>query len=302
MTIPQPGIFALGTPENAYLELDLVRPDALEEVLRRLMELPANHTEGGCNMVIGVRPSLWRALQPDETPADAVDWAEPITGQSGYQIPATPHDVWVWLAGAERAVLFDRTSELRSAVAGLAEVAAELSGWHYKQSRDLTGFIDGSENPPLVEAADAACVAPGEPGAGSSVLLFQQWRHEKHWLTLSEKEQEEVIGRTKPDSIELPEDVMPETSHVSRTVVEHDGEELDILRRNVAYGVTGDHGTLFVGFSKDQYRQFEMLRRMAGVDGVRDALTRFTTPLSGSVYVVPSATALCAYLPEDDED
>ena len=301
MTIPQHGIFALGTPENAYLELDLVRPEALAEVLRHLMRLPAGHTEGSCNLVIGVRPSLWQALHPDHTPADVTDWVEPITGQSGYQMPATPHDVWVWLAGPERAVLFDRTMELRSAIAGLAEVSVELSGWHYKQSRDLTGFIDGSENPPLVEAAASACVAPGEQGAGASVLLFQQWRHEKSWLSLAEGDQEKVIGRTKPDSVELPEDVMPESSHVSRTVVEHDGEELDILRRNVAYGVTGDHGTLFVGFSKDQYRQFEMLRRMAGTDGVRDALTRFTTPLSGAVYVVPSATALCAYLPEDED-
>ena len=278
-----------------------MRPEALAEVLRHLMRLPAGHTEGSCNLVIGVRPSLWQALHPDHTPADVTDWVEPITGQSGYQMPATPHDVWVWLAGPERAVLFDRTMELRSAIAGLAEVSVELSGWHYKQSRDLTGFIDGSENPPLVEAAASACVAPGEQGAGASVLLFQQWRHEKSWLSLAEGDQEKVIGRTKPDSVELPEDVMPESSHVSRTVVEHDGEELDILRRNVAYGVTGDHGTLFVGFSKDQYRQFEMLRRMAGTDGVRDALTRFTTPLSGAVYVVPSATALCAYLPEDED-
>lgn len=301
MTIPQSGIFALGTPENAYLELDLLRPELLQEVLRRLLRLPANHTEGSCNMVIGVRPSLWRALHPEHTPADAEDWAAPIVGSSGFSLPATPHDLWIWLAGPERAVLFDRTTELRTAINDLAEVAVELSGWHYKQSRDLTGFIDGSENPPLVEAPLVACVSPGEPGAGASVLLFQQWRHEKHWMTLSEQDQEKIIGRTKPDSVELPEDEMPETSHVSRTVVEHDGEELDILRRNVSYGVTGDHGTLFVGFSKDQYRQFEMLRRMAGVDGVRDALTRFTTPLSGSVYVVPSATALCAYLPEDED-
>lgn len=299
MSIPQPGIFSLGTPENAYLELDLVRPDMLEDLLGALLALPAAYTEGGCNMVIGVRPSLWRALHPEQTPVDAEDWTEPIVGTSGFEMPATPHDVWVWLAGAERAIIFDRTTELREAIAGIATVATELSGWHYKQSRDLTGFIDGSENPSLVEAPSVACVAPGEPGAGASILLFQQWRHETNWAALSQEEQEKVIGRTKPDSVELDDDVMPETSHVSRTVVEHDGEELEMFRRNVGYGRTGDHGTLFVGFSKDQFRQFEMLRRMAGTDGVRDALTRFTTPLSGSVYVVPSATDLSAHLDED---
>ncbi len=41
-----------------------------------------------------------------------------------------------------------------------------------------------------------------------------------------------MIGRTKADSVELDEGVMPATSHVSRTVVEEDGEELKIFRRN----------------------------------------------------------------------
>ena len=67
MTVPQPGIFALGAPENAYLELDLVTTDALEDALRVLLRLPAAHTEGGASMVVGVRPSLWRALSPDST-------------------------------------------------------------------------------------------------------------------------------------------------------------------------------------------------------------------------------------------
>ena len=44
-----------------------------------------------------------------------------------------------------------------------------------------------------------------------------------------------------------------------------------------------------------------MLRRMAGVDGTRDALTRFTTPLSGATYVIPSVHALADYLPQDDD-
>ena len=252
-------------------------------------------------MVVGVRPSLWRAARPADTPEDAADWDEPIRGTDGFTMPATPHDLWVWLSAGERSILFDRTTELRDALAGIATVATELAGWHYKQSRDLTGFIDGSENPPLIEAPTAACVAPGRPGAGASILLFQQWRHEKSWQNLSEHDQELVIGRTKSDSVELADDVKPASSHVARTVVDVDGNELDIFRHNVSYGCTGDHGTLFVGFSQDQWRQFEMLRRMAGVDGTRDALTRFTTPLSGAIYVIPSVQALVDYLPQEDD-
>ena len=54
-----------------------------------------------------------------------------------------------------------------------------------------------------------------------------------------------------------------------------------------------DHGTMFVGFSADQKRLSRMLDSMAGlVTGTRDALTRFTQPLSGSYYFVPSVESL----------
>jgi len=101
------------------------------------------------------------------------------------------------------------------------------------------------------------------------------------------------MGRTKADSTEFAEDVMPADSHVSRTTVDEDGEERKIFRRNTAYGNVTTHGTVFVGFSADQQRLDRMLRRMAGAeDGLRDALTRYTTPLTGAYYFVPSLQAL----------
>jgi len=50
---------------------------------------------------------------------------------------------------------------------------------------------------------------------------------------------------------------------------------------------------VFIGFSCEQHRLARMLDRMAGAeDGVRDALTRYTTVVSGAYYVVPSVEAL----------
>ena len=110
----------------------------------------------------------------------------------------------------------------------MARPAAETTGWVYRHDRDLTGFIDGTENPPLLEAAEVVAVPEGKPGAGSSVLLFQLWPHDTPaWSALADGAQEQVIGRSKPDSIELSEKDMPADSHVSRTVLEVNGEELD---------------------------------------------------------------------------
>lgn len=45
--------------------------------------------------------------------------------------------------------------------------------------------------------------------------------------------QENVMGRTKLESIELDDDVKPENAHVARTVVEdEEGEEMEILRHS----------------------------------------------------------------------
>lgn len=45
-----------------------------------------------------------------------------------------------------------------------------------------------------------------------------------------------------------------------------------------------------------------MLDRMAGVgDGIRDALTRCTTALSGAYYLVPSVPVLARFLPDDQD-
>ena len=59
------------------------------------------------------------------------------------------------------------------------------------------------------------------------------------------------------------------------------------------YGTVTDHGTMFVGFAATQRPLATMLESMAGLtSGTRDALTRYTHPLTGAYYFVPSADAL----------
>ena len=96
------------------------------------------------------------------------------------------------------------------------------------------------------------------------------------------------MGRTKRDSTEL--DKQPSDSHVARTDQDEFG---NVFRRNMPYGTVDDHGTMFVGFSAEQQRLSKMLDSMAGVTtGLRDALTRYTKPLTGAYYFVPSVQSL----------
>jgi putative iron-dependent peroxidase len=115
------------------------------------------------------------------------------------------------------------------------------------------------------------------------------WKHKvTEWEALPVKQQELIMGRTKPDSIEL--ENKPADSHVASTDQDKFG---NIFRRNMPYGNVDDHGTMFVGFSADQKRLSKMLDSMAGlITGTRDALTRYTQPLTGSYYFVPSVETL----------
>ena len=104
------------------------------------------------------------------------------------------------------------------------------------------------------------------------------------------------MGRLKPDSTEI-EDKWDE-SHVARTDQDTFGK---VFRRNMPYGTVTNHGTMFVGFSADQKRLSDMLDNMAGlVDGKRDALTRYTNPLTGAYYFVPASDSLRRFIPDED--
>jgi putative iron-dependent peroxidase len=245
-------------------------------------------TMGGVNLVTGFRPDLWRAVAPDDAPPDLQGFDADIVGTEGYRMPATQHDAVLWLSGSAYDVVFETARAAIAALHDVATVAEETSSWPYQHDRDLTGFIDGSENPTLIEAPEFAVIGEG-PGAGGTILLLQKWSHDATaWESLSVTEQEQVIGRRKDDSVELED--KPDDSHVARTDQDDFGK---IFRRNMPYGTVTDHGTMFVGFSSDQRRLSEMLENMAGLkDGLRDALTKYTQPATGAYYFVPSNQGL----------
>jgi putative iron-dependent peroxidase len=290
MYTPQAGIFALGTSSHAYLEFDMPDAKKCKTFLSTVSAIrEPRTTTGGVNFVIGFRPELWRDMVPEDAPAGVEGFNKQIQGTESFVMPATQHDALVWLSGSAYDVLFDMGRSVVRDLAGQASLVEQTSSWPYRQDRDLTGFIDGSENPTLLDAPIAALLPEGVPGAAGSVLLLQKWKHKViEWEAVPIAQQELIMGRTKPDSIEL--ENKPSDSHVARTDQDEFG---DIFRRNMPYGSVDDHGTMFVGFSADQKRLARMLDSMAGlVTGTRDALTRYTQPLTGSYYFVPSVESL----------
>src|SRR5262245_59978890 len=115
---PQAGLFALGTPSHAYLELDLADSSRGLELVGVLASLREPRTTmGGVNLVVGFRPELWAAAAPTEAPPGLQGFNEPVVGVDAYTMPATQHDAVLWLAGSAYDVVFDTA---RSAIRDLS--------------------------------------------------------------------------------------------------------------------------------------------------------------------------------------
>lgn len=292
MATPQPGIFALGTRSHRHVELVLAEgadPAALRGALSAFRATPA---AGGTNTVVGLGPDLWASLVGDQAAPAGLLPFRPIDGLDGKAAPATQHDLWLWAHGGGADEVHDAAAELVRSLDGLATVAVDQPCFVYHDSRDLTGFVDGTANPSLREAPEVACVPAGVTGEGGSFAITQRWVHDLAGFGAQPvADQERVIGRTKPDSIELEGVAKPVNAHVSRMEVDdEDGEELEIFRRSTPWAGSGEAGLWFVAFSADPRRFEAMLARMYGTsgDGVRDALLDWSRPVTGSFWFVPS--------------
>ncbi len=295
MSTPQHGIFAQGTVAHYFLEFDLRRVE-LTRAVEAIGQLRSPAVSaGGVNLVIAFGADLWRRITPDHAPSSLRNFAE-IVGPNGRRAPATQHDLWLWINGSTSDVVFEHVRAAAKLLKDVAIVAAEQPCFVHRDSRDLTGFIDGTANPQMLDAPMVALVPHGQPGEDGSHVLAMRWEHNLDaFEALSVADEQRVFGRTKVDSVELEGNAKPPTAHIARVEIEDSsGEELPIYRRSVPYGTVSEHGLYFVAFSADPTRYHRMLARMFGTsgDGLYDRLTDFSRPLSGSFYFAPSLTLL----------
>jgi putative iron-dependent peroxidase len=246
------------------------------------------------NLVVAFGSRAWRSVASTRAPADLGPFSQ-IRGDNGKRAPATQHDAWLWISGAEPDVTWESARAAAQALAGAAMLVSERDAFTYRGGRDITGFIDGTANPQVRNAPEVALIPPGNVGEGGSHVLVMRWVHDlAAFEQLSVPEQERVIGRTKTESIELSEAEKPPTAHIARVETFVRGTEQEIFRRSVPYGGAGEHGLYFVAFSRERARYDRLLARMFGTseDGVRDRLTDFSRPVSGAYYFAPSINLL----------
>lgn len=260
--------------------------------LQQLSLLQQRYPDAGLGAVIAFGNGLWNDLNPANSTAELKDFQPLGKGIA----PATQRDMLIHIQSLRHDVNFSLAQAALAAFGDAIRIEEETHGFRWVEERDLSGFVDGTENPQGEQREAVAIIASGE-NAGGSYVLSQRWQHNlKMFNRLAVEKQEQIIGRTKESNEELEGDARPATSHVARVDLKEEGKGLKILRQSLPYGsASGVNGLFFLAYCATLYNIEQQLLSMFGeADGKYDAMLRFTKPLTGSYFYAPSLSQLAA--------
>jgi porphyrinogen peroxidase len=306
----QPGINAPQTSAAIFVVLGVgpSRSDAMAvrrgsaDIAALLRAIGARDGSARLNCVIAFGSDVWNRLFGAQRPAELHSFRELHGGPR--IAPATRGDILLHIFAERMDMCFEFARRFIADLGGAVSVIDEVHGFRYFDDRDLIGFVDGTENP-SGEASIAATIAGEEDPdfAGGSYVIIQKYLHDlAKWGAQATETQEQVIGRTKLDDIELDDSVKPSYAHNALTTLVENGEEIKILRHNMPFGNVGggDSGTFFIGYCRSPRPTEQMLENMfiGRPPGNYDRLLDFTHAVTGTNFFAPSADFLDAIDPD----
>ena len=148
--------------------------------------------------------------------------------------------------GADRGQITHTGRSIAEALGDSFRCDRLVDGFFFGDGRDLSGYVDGTENPEGDDAVEAALVNGAGAGLdGGSFVAAQQWVHDlSHLKAMPQSEQDDIIGRRLSDNEEL--DEAPASAHVKRTEQESFDPEAFVVRRSMPWAEGGSEGLVFV--------------------------------------------------------
>ncbi|MCL1141260.1 Dyp-type peroxidase [Shewanella gaetbuli] len=293
----QLGICAEGNLHSVYLMFnandgveDQLRP-SIASVAQYIYELTDQYADSAFNGFVAIGANFWDTYYPDSRPALLKPF--PSMNEGNRDAPAMEYDLFVHIRCDRFDILHLVANEINQMFEDLVELVDEERGFRFMDSRDLTGFVDGTENPKGRNRQQVALVGEEDTEFKSgSYIHVQKYAHNLNkWQRLPVKKQEDIIGRTKQDDIEYASEDKPLTSHIKRVnLKDDDGNSMEILRQSMPYGSVKEQGLMFISSCKTPVHFEKMLHSMIYGDGHgnHDHLMQFTKALTGSSFFAPS--------------
>ena len=248
-----------------------------------------------CNVGIGAR--VWQPLIGKSAPRELAPFKE-IRG-ARHTAVSTPGDLLYHIRAKSMDLVVEFEKILLAAFGNAVVPVDEVAGFRYFDGRDLLEFVDGTANPDGLALADATLVGDEDPEfAGGSYVVIQKYLHDlPAWRAQKVEAQEQIIGRTKSDNVELPDAPAPDQkSHKTLCTIADAQGEHDILRDNMPFACPGrgEYGTYFIGYSRHLWVIEKMLERMFIGDPppLHDRILDFSTAKTGVVFFAPARKLL----------
>ncbi|WP_432472437.1 Dyp-type peroxidase [Amphritea sp. HPY] len=301
----QSGITAAANSDAIFITLDLARTeDAVMQVRNVLAQCPSleagfrnQYPQADLHLTVAVGSHYWDIYSPELRPVELASF--PIMANAEQSAPETPADLLLHIRSERHDLNYELAGRVVAMLGNNTQLVEEVHGFRYLDNRDLTGFVDGTENPEGEHRAEVAVVGEEDaPFTGGSYIHLQRYEHDlEAWNRIQVKQQEDIIGRTKEDNVEYASVDKPLYSHTKRTSLkDSEGHSVEILRHSMPYGDLTRKGLLFASFARSPEPFKQMLESMIGGDkeGHTDHLLKYTRAVTGQAFFAPSVGFLKA--------
>lgn len=250
------------------------------------------------SVVVGIGADAYERIFGPPKPIKLHPFVE--IASEGRVAPSTPGDLIFHIRARLAAEAFELAKVIYDGLGNAVSPIDETHCFRYYDSRDLLGFVDGTENP-IGQLRIASVQIDYDPiFEGGSYLIVQKYLHDiDKWGSFTEKKQEEIIGRHKLSNVEIRDEKKKSYAHnVLTKITDDDGIELKIVRDNLPFGeiTKNEFGTYFIGYAKNPEVIEMMLRNMfvGKPPGNYDRLLDVSTATTGGLFYVPTVTQLDA--------
>lgn len=272
----------------------------IRAAISRLPKLFDNYSEqfSEANLigVVAIGDAYWDEFYPEARPALLAPF--PAMHSDDRVAPTNSYDIYIEIRSDRADVNHIVSTKVCQLLGDSVELIEQVQGFRFLDGRDLTGFVDGTENPQGLHRREVALVKEQDDinFVGGSYLHTQRYQHNLTlWGSLAEHEQEDVYGRTKLDNVEYDSADKALTAHTKRTSLKDEqGNSIEIVRQSMPYGDMKRKGLFFVSYCQSP-KPFEiMLKSMIHGDGHgnSDHLLKYTQAETGSAFFAPSLTFL----------
>ncbi|PKI13086.1 Dyp-type peroxidase [Colwellia sp. 12G3] len=254
------------------------------------------YSEANLIGVVAIGEAYWDEFYPQARPALLAPF--PAMHSDDRVAPTNSFDIYIEIRSDRADVNHIVSTKVCQLFGDSVELIEQVQAFRFLDGRDLTGFVDGTENPQGLHRREVALVKEQDDFnfAGGSYLHTQRYQHNLTlWNSLAEHEQEDVYGRTKLDNVEYDSADKALTAHTKRANLKDDqGKNIEIVRQSMPYGDMKRKGLFFSSYCQSP-KPFEIiLKSMIHGDGHgnSDHLLKYTQAETGSAFFAPSLTFL----------